>query len=63
MTATLVYSFFPFISLEMWLFPSIFVPMIAVFSLHGEYVVRFSLPDGVFLPCEHAGLFFFTSAC
>ena len=39
------------------LFPSIF-RTIAVFSLHGEYVVRFPLPDGVdhssvFLPCDH----------
>ena len=34
---------------------------IAVFSLYGEYVVRFFLPDGVFLPCDD-GLDFFTSA-
>ena len=26
---------------------------IAVFSLYGEYVVRFFLPNGVFLPCDH----------
>ena len=31
------------------------------FSLHGEYVVRFLLPDDVFLPRDH-GLDFFTSA-
>ena len=24
-----------------------------VFSLYGEYVVRFPLPDGIFLPCDH----------
>ena len=40
-------SFFPLIYLEMSLFPSIFCT-IAVFSLYGEYVVRFSLLDGVF---------------
>ena len=33
--------------LEMSPFPSIFCT-IAIFSLNGEYVVRFSLPDGVF---------------
>ena len=26
---------------------------IAVFSLYGEYVVSVSLPNGVFLPCDH----------
>ena len=26
---------------------------ITVFSLYGEYVVRFPLPDGVYLPCDH----------
>ena len=31
-----------------------------IFYLYGEYVVRFFLPDGVFLPCDH-GLDFFTS--
>ena len=52
--ATRVSFFFPFVYLEMSLFPSIF-GCIAVFSLYGEYVVvRFSLPDdGVFLPCDH----------
>ena len=25
----------------------------ALFFLYGEYVVRFSLPDGIFLPCDH----------
>ena len=38
---------------------------IAVFSLYGEYVVptlvRFSLPDSVFLSCDHR-LDFFASA-
>ena len=33
-------------------FPSIFVQL--PFSLYyGEYVVRFPLPDGGFLPCDH----------
>ena len=53
-------SFFVFISLKISLLPCIFVPL-PFFSLYGEYVVRFSLPDGVFLPCDH-GLDFFTSA-
>ena len=26
---------------------------ITVFSSYAEYVVRFPLPDGVFLPCDH----------
>ena len=39
--------FFPFVCVEMSIFPSI-VCTIAVFSLYGEYVVRFCLPDGVF---------------
>ena len=52
--ATRVSFFFPFVYLEMSLFPSIF-GYIAVFSLYREYVVvRFSVPDeGVFLPCDH----------
>ena len=58
-TATHVSSFFP-LFLEMSLFSSIFVPL--PFSLCiGEYLARFSLPDVVFLPCDH-GLDFFTSA-
>ena len=47
---------FPFVYLEMSLFPSIFCTnfcTIAVFSLYGEYVVRSFLQDGVFLPCNH----------
>ena len=43
---------FPFIFLEMSLFLSIFCT-IAPFCLNGEYVVRFFLPNGVFLPCDH----------
>ena len=43
---------FPFVYLEVSLFPSIFCT-IAVFSLYGEYVVRSFLPNGVFLPCDH----------
>ena len=45
-------SFFVFVSLEMSLFPSIFVPL-PFFSLYVENVVRFCLPDRVFLPCDH----------
>ena len=41
-----------FYSLEVSLFPSIFCT-ITVFSWYGKYVVRFFLPDGVFLPCKH----------
>ena len=37
----------------MSLFPSIFVPLPSVSPLYGECVVRFSLPGGVFLPCNH----------
>ena len=35
---------------------------ITVLSFYGEYVVRFSLPGGVFLPCDH-GLDFDISLC
>ena len=60
-TATPLYFIFPLVSLQMLLFPSIFCA-IAVFSLYGEYVVRFLFPGSVFLPCDHV-LDFFTSAC
>ena len=50
--ATRVSFLFPFVYLEMSLFPSIFCA-VAVFSLYEEYVVRFFIPDGVFLPCDH----------
>ena len=36
--------------------------IIAVSSSYGEYVVRFFLPDGVFLPCDHE-LDFNTGLC
>ena len=50
---TCFFLFFPFVSLEISLFPSIFCSF-AVFSLNGEYTVRSFLPnDGVFLPCDH----------
>ena len=52
-------------SFEMSLFPSIFVPLLealTVFSLNGEYVARFPLPDSIFLPCDH-GLDFYISLC
>ena len=44
--------FFPFVYLEMSLFPRFFCTISAL-SLYGEYVVRSFLPDGVFLPCDH----------
>ena len=43
-------SFCLFVYLEMSLFPSISCT-IAVFHSYG--VVRFFLPDGIFLPCDH----------
>ena len=58
--ATRVSFFFPFVYLEMSLFPSILCT-IAVLSLNGECVVRSFLPGGIFLPCDHE-LDFFTSA-
>ena len=33
--------------------PNEYVPLLPFFSLYGEYVVQFSLPDGTFLPCDH----------
>ena len=46
-------SFFPFFCIFGDVaFPSIFYT-IAAFSLYGEYAARFSLPGGVFLPCDH----------
>ena len=52
-TATRVSSFFlyffVFLFSEVSLFYIFFV-LIPFFSLHGEYVARFPLPDGVFLP-------------
>ena len=59
--ATRVFFFFSFFYLEMSLLPTIFCT-IAVFSFYGEDVVRFSLPDGVFLPCDH-GMDFYNSLC
>ena len=50
--ATRASFFFPFVYLEVSLFPSTLCK-IAVFSLYGEYVVRSFLPNGVFLPCDH----------
>ena len=49
---TCFFLFVPFVSLEMSLFPSIFCT-IAVFSLYGEYAVRSSLPNDVFLHYDH----------
>ena len=48
------FSFLPFSSRFFEDVPfSEFIYLITVFSLYGEYVVRFFLPDGVFLPCDH----------
>ena len=52
--ATRVSFFFAFVYLEMSLFPSTFCAN-AVFSSYGEYVVRFFLPNGIFLPCVTMG--------
>ena len=51
--ATRVSFFSPFVYLGMSLFPSFFCTIVASFSLYGDYVVRFPLPNGVFLPCDH----------
>ena len=40
-------------SIEGAAFSELFGIIITLFSLYGEYVVRFFLPDGVFLPCDH----------
>ena len=50
--ATRVSLFSPFVSLETSLFPKT-ICTIAIFSLYGEYVVYFFLPDNVFLPFDH----------
>ena len=50
--AARVSFFFPFVCLEMSLFPSKF-GTISNFSLYGDYVVHYFLPDGVFLCCGH----------
>ena len=51
------FCFFPFVYFEMFLFSSTFCTIVG-FSLHGEYVVRSFLPDGVFLPFRDHGLDF-----
>ena len=50
-TCFFLFSFFLFL----WrcrLFRVFFVP-VPFFSLYGEYVLRFALTDGIFLPCDH----------
>ena len=47
------FSFFPFVYLEMSLFPSIFCTISAFSSYVGEYIVRSFLPNGIFLPRDH----------
>ena len=49
--ATHVSFFFPFVYLEVSLFPSTFVPL--PLSLLWRVRRTFSLPGGVFLPCNH----------
>ena len=47
------YCFCFFLFLFLWRFAfSKYFCTIAVFSLYEEYVVRFSLPGGVLLPCD-----------
>ena len=41
-------SSFLFVSLEMSLFPSIFVCTVTFFSLYRDYVVPFIIPDSIF---------------
>ena len=56
-TLQLSASFFVFVSSFFCFFGDVafseFFFTITVFSLYGEYVVLFFLPDGVFLPCEN----------
>ena len=62
-TATRVFFFFLFVVLlEMMSLSSSIFCIIAVFSLYGEYVVRFSLPDGVFYLVT-TGCIFYISLC
>ena len=58
--ASFLFFCYFFCSLEMSLFPSIFIPFP---FLYGEYVVRFSLPDGVFPPCDHGLNFWHQLIC
>ena len=51
---TCFFLFFPFLFIWRCRFLRVFFCTISAFSLYGEYVVRFFLPDGVFfLPCDH----------
>ena len=53
-----LFSFFPFVSLEMSLFPSTFVPLLFYFCMEGtSHVFSFFLPegDGAFLYIVTAG--------
>ena len=59
LSVSFFFSFF-FLFLRRCIFFDYFC-IIAVSSLYGDCVVRFYLPDGVFLPCDH-GLDLFTSA-
>ena len=54
-TACVLFLFsIPFyVSLEIDVVFSEYFCTITVFSLYGEYVVRFPLPDGVFIHCDH----------
>ena len=59
--ATRVSLFFPFVYLEMSLFPSIFCT-ISAFFLYREYVACSFLPNGVFQPCDHRLDFLFLTS-
>ena len=56
---TCFFFLFSFVSLDMSLFPSIFCTIDCRFLF--VWVVRFLLPDGVFLPCDHGLSFFYIS--
>ena len=57
-----LFYFFPFVSLDLSLFPSIFCA-IAVFSLCVDCAVRFFLPGGVFLPFTTGWIFLHQLMC
>ena len=52
-TVSVIFCTFYFCLLGQVAFSEYFCTIILVSSLYGEYVVRFFLPDGVFLPCDH----------
>ena len=60
---TVCVHFFSSFFLEISVFPSIFVPFISVFSVFGEYVVRFFPLSGVVFYLEIMGWIFYISLC